>query len=220
MSLRGSKWVMTFSLLALTACDQDTKRPNYEYLPDMVQSVPYDAFAPNPNTPKGQTLMLPVPGTIPRGFMPYPYPNTPEGAEQAGRELKNPIPFTPKALARGEFLYKNFCLVCHGETGEGDGPLIPKYPNPPAFASKDLKMFPEGRLFHVITYGSGQMASYASQIRQADRWKLVYYLQTLQGHSPGAPATETQNSGPTSALTPAIKAAVPGTPDQAEGKKP
>ena len=32
----------------------------------------------------------------------------------------------------------------------------------------------------MITYGSGRMASYASQIPANDRWLIVTYVQTLQ----------------------------------------
>ena len=39
---------------------------------------------------------------------------------------------TADTLAQGHALYSTFCFVCHGEHGKGDGPLIPRIPNPPA----------------------------------------------------------------------------------------
>lgn len=169
---------------SLMACERNPKKTGYELLPDMAHSMPYDAFAPNPVTRDGKTLQLPPPGSIPRGFLPYHYGNTPEEAERAGREVTDPIPVTPASLARGKKVYETFCSVCHGDQGKGDGPLIPKFPNPPSYTSKKVQDYPEGRLFHIITRGSGMMASYASQISPEDRWKVVQYVQTLQHPHP------------------------------------
>ena len=43
-------------------------------------------------------------------------------------------------------------------------------------------------MFHSITYGKGTMGSHASQLTQEERWKLVYYVQKLQGPKETAPA--------------------------------
>lgn len=190
------------ALAGMAACDSSPKQPGYEFLPDMVRSVPYDAFAPNPNFKDGKTLQRPPEGTIPRGFMPYPYGATPEEAQRASLELKNPVPFSPAALARGEKVYRNFCLICHGETGQGDGPLIPKYPNPPSLTGKAITQYSDGRLFHIVTKGSGEMASYASQIRPEDRWKLVFYLRKMQGLTPSTESKPTESIPSEPAITP------------------
>lgn len=166
--------------LALSACERNPKKPGFEFMPDMARSVPYDAYAPNPLTGDGKTLQPPPEGSIPRGFEPFHYGATPEEAARAGRELANPIPATPESMARGKKLYERFCLECHGTQGKGDGPLIPKFPNPPSFTSKAVREYPEGRLYHVISRGSGMMASYASQIAPEDRWKIVHYVRSLQ----------------------------------------
>jgi mono/diheme cytochrome c family protein len=152
----------------------------YEFLPDMAHSVPYDAYAPNPVTRDGKTLQRPVPGTIPRGPLPFHYAATPEDAERAGRELVNPIEANSAALARGRKVYETFCFVCHGASGAGDGPIIPKFPNPPDYASPRLLAMPDGQIFHVITRGTEVMPPYAGQISPDDRWKVVLYVRTLQ----------------------------------------
>lgn len=51
------------------------------------------------------TQFLPVAGTIARGYLPYAYANTPEGYEQAGLYLKNPIASSDKVMAEAEALY-------------------------------------------------------------------------------------------------------------------
>jgi mono/diheme cytochrome c family protein len=165
--------------LRLSACDHVNQR-GLEYMPDMAHSVPYDAFAKNPVTRDGKTLQLPVTGTVPRGFSPFRYGPGPDEAERAGRELSDPRTVNAESLARGKVLYETFCLVCHGASGKGDGPLVPKIPNPPAYSSERVRAFPPGRIYHVMTLGTGNMPSYASQISAEERWLIVHYVQTLQ----------------------------------------
>ena len=170
--------------VALSACGSapylNKDKRAFEYMPDMVYSLPYDSFAPNPVTRDGLTLQRPVPGTIPRGYLPLHYTASPEDAERAGRELHSPVTGTPRSAREGRALFDTYCLVCHGTQGAGDGPLVPKIPNPPAYTSERVRTFPAGRLFHVITFGSGRMPSYASQVSVHDRWLIVAHVQTLQ----------------------------------------
>jgi mono/diheme cytochrome c family protein len=149
-------------------------------MPDMAYSPAYGSFAPNPATRDGKTLQAPVAGTIPRGFPPFRYGATPEEAARAGVELTNPLPATAETLDRGRRLYETFCFVCHGPEGKGDGPLVPKIPNPPSYTSARVKEMPAGRLYHVITRGSGRMTSYAVSITPEDRWRIVHHVQSLQ----------------------------------------
>ena len=171
--------MLVVSLLC-TGCVWSSEEPPWDYLPDMRHSVPYDSFAVNPILEGRKTLRHPAPGTIPRGFLPFPYGPEPEEAERAGRELTNPWPESPEVLARGEHLYQTFCEVCHGTTGAGDGPLIPKIAPPPAYTSSGVRDYPPGRLFHVISRGFGRMPAYRVQISQDDRWRLVHWVAKLQ----------------------------------------
>jgi len=177
---------LSFGLLALaavagTSCHKAGEHPGYELiLHDMAHSVPYDAFQPNPVTRDGKTLQRPVQGTIPRGTHPFHFAATPEEAIRAGRELHDPFPPTPAVLERGKAVYTTFCRVCHGDRGQGDGPIIPKFPNPPAYNSDRVRTLPEGQIFHTVTYGTSLMPSYAAQISVDDRWKAIRYVQTLQ----------------------------------------
>ena len=131
----------------------------------MARSVPYDAYAPNPVTRDRQTLQPPVPGTIAWGGpLPFHYAATAEDAERAGRELRNPVPAEPGGPGPRPRGLQTFCAVCHGARGAGDGPLIPKFPNPPSYTSARLLAMADGQIFHVITRGSGMMPAYAGQI--------------------------------------------------------
>jgi mono/diheme cytochrome c family protein len=171
--------------LAAVACDHK-RQPAFEYMPDMAHSVPYDSFAPNPITRDGKTLQAPVAGTVPRGFLPLHYLPTPEDAERAGRELHDPVELVAADAARGRALYSTFCFVCHGPRGRADGPLVPRIGTPPSYSSERVRGLPAGQLYHVITYGSGRMPSYAAQVPPDDRWLIVRHVQEL-ARAEGAP---------------------------------
>ena len=179
--MRAWRWCAGAAACAvLAACGPAAEKRGFEYMPNMVYSLAYDSFAPNPTTRDGLTLQRPVRGSIPRGYLPLHYAATPEDAERAGRELGNPVPRTARSAAEGQALFETYCAVCHGKQGAGDGPLVPKIPNPPAYTSSRVRSMPVGQIFHVITFGSGRMPSYASQLSQNDRWLIAAHVRTLQ----------------------------------------
>ncbi len=167
---------------AYLGLDANPAVPNWEFLPNMVRSVPADSFAPTPLLSGGQTLQPPPPGTIPRGLLPLHYAATPEDAVRAGTELTNPYPADDAAaLARGAVVYSNHCAVCHGGQGLGDGLVTLRgvAPPPSYFAENALKLT-DGQMFHILTYGQKNMASYASQVPREDRWKVILHIRSLQ----------------------------------------
>ena len=172
---------------------RDFSQPNLQFLPQMVQSVPYDSFSANPNFRDGKTLQQPAPGTIPRGFLPLHYEATSQDYARAGEELQNPYrKEDPAALQRGGVVYTNFCLPCHGPTGKGDGPVVSRgYPPPPPLFSSMVVSMKDGEIFYVATYGQRNMPSHATQISREDRWKVILYIRTLQ-----PPKLSAQRSGP------------------------
>jgi mono/diheme cytochrome c family protein len=194
------------SLLAagLSSCGkEDPNSPGFEFMPDMYRSPSLEYY--QTHTIDGDTVnnaMRPVAGTVSRGFMPYPYPNSAEGYEKAGAELHNPLPAEKREQweAEGEVLYGKYCVQCHGATGAGDGKVGGKLPGPPP-AYSTLKNLPEGKMFHTITYGKGLMGAHNTQLNAEERWKLVYFVQKLQG-----PKTDS-----TQAAAPAPAAAAQGT---------
>lgn len=167
-----------FSLLLVGACTQNPREKNYEFLPNMIHAVPVEAF-------RGKMRAAPE-GTIAQGETPYPYENSPAGAERAAREHMNPLPPTAEHLKRGQEVYEVNCLMCHGSGGQGDGQLIPRFPNPPSFTAGNMKNMTEGHIYHVITYGFGDMASHAWQVDPIDRWKVSQYIKKLQAAQPAS----------------------------------
>ncbi len=177
-------------LAQLSSCAyEDMKKPGDEFMPDMYRSPSYETYSSNPNFADSSTARQPVAGTIARGDaiytdydrLPYPYPNTPEGYEEAGLKLSNPIPNTAENMAEGKRLYENYCTHCHGATGQGDGLVVQRNgPPPPSYTSEALKNLSVGKMYHTIQWGKNMMGSHASQLTPTQRWKIIFHVQTLQ----------------------------------------
>ena len=164
------------------ASRRDVHQPNVEFFPDMAHAPRANAFAANAVFPDGKTLQAPPPGTIPRGWLPLHYAATAPDAVRAGEELRSPFGRDDaKALARGEQVFTNFCVPCHGAGGRGDGLVARRgVPPPPSLVTGQSLALKDGQLFHILTYGQNNMASYASQISREDRWRVILYVRSLQ----------------------------------------
>ena len=170
------------AVFCLIGCGATPERLAFEYMPDMARGPAYKAYAPNFITRDGLTLQQAVAGTIPRGSHPFHYGPGEDEAARAGRELQNPYHASPQTLEEGKALFQTYCAVCHGMQGKGDGPISDKIPPPPSYLSERLMQFPPGRIFHVMTLGTGKMPSHASQLSFDERWKVVTYVHgVLQG---------------------------------------
>jgi mono/diheme cytochrome c family protein len=176
-------------------------KPNFEFLPQMAHSPRYNAFARNPNFADGSTLQRPEPGTIPRGSMPLHYAATPQDALRAGEELKSPLDVSNvRARERGAFVFSNFCVVCHGAGGTGNGAVAQRgYPPPPSLLAEHAMKMKDGQLFHVLTYGQNNMPSYASQLSRDDRWNVIVYVRTMQAAATSVPAPAAPSPSPVKA---------------------
>lgn len=175
--------------VAATSCTSDPNSPGVEYMPDMYRSPAVEAYVDYDNM-ENLSARKPVAGTIAfsedpskaQFNMPYAYANTPEGYEAAGTNLVSPLETTQEMIETGAVLYTKFCMHCHGETGMGDGGVVTNggFPPPPAYNGAALKSLPEGKMFHSITYGKGQMGSHASQLTKEERWTIIQYVKVLQ----------------------------------------
>ncbi len=170
--------------LLVVSCG-DPESPGVEYMPDMYRTPALEPYSGNDFYADSMEARLPAEGTIPQGhnYLPYGIPETTEGYEMAGAMLKNPYPANDEIIAEGKVIYTKFCVHCHGEAGMGDGLTVTAggHPPPPAYNSAALKNLPEGKMFHTITYGKNLMGSHASQLNNEERWKVIRYVQTMQG---------------------------------------
>ena len=172
--------------VVITSC-KDKRSTGWEYAPNMYEHIAYDPDQANSNFKDGKTAQKPPEGTIPVGFTTFDYPNTKDGYELAGTEVKSPLPQTQQNFADGQVLFEHFCSPCHGKEGQGDGLVVAHgFPAPPSYSKGQssrggaMKDLTDGKMYHTITYGVNAMGSYASQLAPEERWKVIMYVHHLQ----------------------------------------
>lgn len=139
------------------------------------ESVSYDRY---------EMPRLPAEGTVPvvnpNGDVGPPF--TQAELPTVAAALPNPLPATPEVIARGKYVYQNQCVVCHGATGQGDGPVIGpnKFPYAPPVVGPQASGYSDGYLYGIIRVGRGLMPAYGSRIPEPERWALVHYLRVMQ----------------------------------------
>jgi mono/diheme cytochrome c family protein len=179
--------VVVITSFSLVSCFNDNK-PNYQFMPNMYEPVGYETYGEYEVFPGQQEAMLPVEGTISRGWMPYGYPNTTDGLNLAKEELKNPLAVTEKNLSEGKELYNIYCAICHGEKGDGQGVLVKreKFLGIPSYDDAGRNIT-EGGIYHVQMFGLNSMGSYASQTNELERWQIAHHVTNLKAALKGEP---------------------------------
>jgi len=171
-------------IVSLSSC-KDNNSPNYQYMPNMYESVAYETYSESsafdsPYGLKGKEGQLPPVGSIKRGYVPYEYPNTTEGYDAAKLNSKSPLDSTAVDMAKGQELFEIYCAICHGNAGDGKGKLVTqgKFLGVPSYADRPITI---GSVNHVINYGLNSMGSYANQLNQQERWLVSAYVMKLKG---------------------------------------
>src|SRR6476646_2660013 len=91
-------------------------------------------------------------------------------APAAEAQKKNPVAATESALAAGQKIYSKTCEMCHGKTGDADGPAVIELNIHPAKLS-DPKVATEsdGALFWKVTTGKNPMPNNGKRPPKPDR---------------------------------------------------
>ncbi|MBT8273281.1 MAG: cytochrome c [Bacteroidia bacterium] len=149
-------------------------------MPNMYEPVGYETYGEYEVFAGEQSAMLPVEGTIARGFELYEYENTNEGYDLAKANLKTILDSTQVDLVRGKELYDIYCGLCHGNAGKGQGNLVKreKILGVPSYDDA-ARAINEGSIYHVIYYGRNAMGSYANQLNHEERWQVTAYVLKL-----------------------------------------
>lgn len=121
---------------------------------------------------------VPPEGTYARDVVYYEVPRTTLATEVERKP--NPFPRTRAVVERGQEVYKNYCIVCHGPQGKGNGSVVPPHPLVPSLTTEKIRNYADSQIYHIATVGQNTMSGYYAQINNDDRWKLIHYIRVLQ----------------------------------------
>ena len=97
---------------------------------------------------------------------------------------KNPLILSAsnseKILAKGKELYAAMCQHCHGEKGDGNGPMVTSgaYSGVPNY--QNVANLSDGQIYYSIYYGKGMMGAHNSLLSKKEIWTLVHYVRQFQ----------------------------------------
>lgn len=97
---------------------------------------------------------------------------------------KNPMRLTSEnsegMFKQGKELYTAMCQHCHGEKGDGQGPMVASgaYAGVPNYTERAMKS--DGQLFYSIYYGLNTMGGHGSILNKKQIWTLVHYVRRFQ----------------------------------------
>ena len=83
---------------------------------------------------------------------------------------------------QGRHVYPSQCVVCHGETGHGDGPGAGVLPIAPAdLTERHTEDHTAGDMFWWISNGmpSGAMPGVGDAISDEEKWEVINYIRAL-----------------------------------------
>jgi mono/diheme cytochrome c family protein len=96
---------------------------------------------------------------------------------------ENPMPGDEASITRGRELFAMNCQMCHGETGEGTGPVAPfliKF-KPANLTTDVVQSKSDGSIFLTVTNGlEGRMPPLNENLTVSERWDVVNFVRTLK----------------------------------------
>ena len=117
---------------------------------------------------------------------------------EASKADKNPIELTDEnkeaIFDRGKKIYSQMCAHCHGDKGNGEGPMVESgaYAGVPDY--KNLTDLADGQVFYSIYYGKGAMGAHAMMIDKEEIWTLVHYVNKFRFDDYGDKSADDESS--------------------------
>ena len=104
----------------------------------------------------------------------------------------NPMELTEENMedvfASGKYIFNSKCAHCHGEKGDGNGPMVESgaYVGVPDYAN--LTNLSDGQMFYSIYYGKGMMGAHGPIMNKKEIWTVVHYIRKFQdpNYGPGS----------------------------------
>lgn len=190
--------ILGLTTVVLNSCGPKGEPP-LVYFPDMYFPVAYDPlqkadipYSKHENEiplfvkNDGGTALMPVDGSVSRNDDGVVEENNGKPMAMAdyntGYDASKKITTSPlnaanqaKDLAHGKVLYDRTCAVCHGDKGDGQGPIVESgaYMGVPNYKDREITV---GSVHYVLTHGRNAMGSYAGQLNPGDRWRVAMYI--------------------------------------------
>ena len=152
-------------------------------LPSVAFAWPWSTDMMNqPSIKPQEGVMTPFPKrSVPVAGLPTTVANREET-----RDMVNPIEATADSVSQGRTMYKIYCAVCHGSTGNADSAVAGKI-GAPALVEDYYQGMTDGWIWGTITFGSYVMPSYgvptgrddnrgSNDLSVEERWHVVNYL--------------------------------------------
>jgi mono/diheme cytochrome c family protein len=98
--------------------------------------------------------------------------------------LKNPIKNDASAAAKGKKIYVQYCVICHGDKGKGDGVSVAGLAKHPTdHTTEAFQKQSDGVIFWKIGNGSSPMPMFKATLKPIQIWEAVNYIRTFAGTS-------------------------------------
>lgn len=104
------------------------------------------------------------------------------GVSAEAAAVQNPIPVNSESISRGAAIFSQSCTVCHGNTGEGDGPGTVGFdPKPADLHADHVQGNSDGTMFWIISHGreGTAMPAWDTMLSEEQRWDVVNFLRTF-----------------------------------------
>ena len=149
--------------------------------------VPFLAFMHSSPMIDPYEMPRPAPeGSVPvrDAFGPAPYAtgNSIADLQDLASRATSPIqPGDTTALAHGQRVYLQHCMVCHAPTGQGNGPIVgpDRFPMGPSLVTPTVAGYSDGYIYAIVRQGRGLMPAYGPRMSELERWQVVAYVRAL-----------------------------------------
>lgn len=91
-----------------------------------------------------------------------------------------PLQATPDNLVRGRVYYHYYCVFCHGDDGDGDGPVGQSFhPKPADLRTGKVSGYGDGQLLRAMLTGAGHQPVLERVVPAEHRRYLALFVRSL-----------------------------------------
>ncbi len=115
-------------------------------------------------------------------------------AELPALDESNPLKNTPENFNRGRVYYNYYCVFCHGEYHDGNGPVGKSYiPKPADLRTDTIKNMQDAKLVKSMLTGIGHTPVLESIIPYKYWWYLCLYVKNIQKNTSAEPSHDNEH---------------------------